>query len=289
MPNEKLAPYRWPVGPFDRMHPVRGYLNDPRDGKLRSSFHFGIDISAPDGTPVHAVEAGTVYLEGAQNVAVMTADEARTFGYWHLKRVVEHHQSVRKGQILGTIGKGFAHVHFAERAGGQYVNPLRSGALTPFVDAGSPRVQRIVCERSGKELDPAKLRGAVDVVVEAYDRPPLPVPPPWADMPVAPSLIRWRIVAANGAVARPWHTPVDLRARMLPQELFTTIYAPGSRQNHPNQPGLYRYFLAHTWSTRLLANGAYRIDVEVSDLHGNKALARLPIRIANPRSRTTPA
>ena len=47
------------------------------------------------------------------------------------------------------------------------------------------------------------------------------------------------------------------------------------------EPGVYRFYLAHTWSTRLLANGNYRIEVEAADIDGNKALARLPITIKN--------
>src|SRR5512132_506344 len=51
--------YGWPVKPFNRQHPVRAYLNDPRNGDGDAkSFHFGIDITAPTGTPVYAIAAG---------------------------------------------------------------------------------------------------------------------------------------------------------------------------------------------------------------------------------------
>ena len=56
--------YGWPVKPFNRQHPVRAYLNDPRNGHYDAkSFHFGVDVSAPTGTPVYAVAAGEVYLQ----------------------------------------------------------------------------------------------------------------------------------------------------------------------------------------------------------------------------------
>src|SRR5580765_2425787 len=57
-PSETLRPaYNWPVKPFGRQHPVRGFLNDPRIGGHGSrAFHFGIDVAAADGTPVYAVE-----------------------------------------------------------------------------------------------------------------------------------------------------------------------------------------------------------------------------------------
>ena len=41
--------YGWPLRPFDRPHPVRGYFDDPRveygSGEHSLAFHFGIDIS----------------------------------------------------------------------------------------------------------------------------------------------------------------------------------------------------------------------------------------------------
>ena len=76
--------YGWPVKPFDRQHPVRAYLNDPRNGHGDAkSFHFGIDVTAPNGTAVYAVEAGEVFLtRGRMAVAVKCA--TRIFGYWHV-------------------------------------------------------------------------------------------------------------------------------------------------------------------------------------------------------------
>jgi hypothetical protein len=281
MPRARnTVPYCWPVAPFDRMHPVRGYLNDPRQGASSSAFHFGVDVSAPDGTAVYAVEPGTVYLEGAQNVAVQSPDGTHEFGYWHLVPAVREHEVVAKGQLLGHIATSWQHVHFAERRGGDYLNPLRPGALTPFEDDQAPAITRIVVSRAGKELDPLRLHGGVDVIVEAFDRPALPVPAPWAGMPVAPASIRWRLLQ-SGKVVRPWHAPFDLATRMLPERLYPIVYAPGTRQNHPNQPGLFRYFLAHSWSTGLVPDGNYTLQAEVADLHGNKARSGLTIGIAN--------
>jgi murein DD-endopeptidase MepM/ murein hydrolase activator NlpD len=74
--------YGWPVEPFDKQHAVRGFFCDPRIGDQgQKSFHFGVDVSARDGTPVFAVEAGTVHSEGEQNVAVVAAGGARSHGY----------------------------------------------------------------------------------------------------------------------------------------------------------------------------------------------------------------
>ena len=53
---------RMAVKPFNRQHPVRGYLNDPRG----NDFHFGIDISAPTG-PLSTPSRGRVVIDYADH------------------------------------------------------------------------------------------------------------------------------------------------------------------------------------------------------------------------------
>ena len=276
----RLEPYCWPLKPFTKAHPVRAYLNDPRVSGKSRAFHFGIDISAPDGAAVFAVEAGTVHLEGGRSLSVVSPASGRAFGYWHVIPAVAHHQWVDRQQLLGHVEPPWGHVHFAERWRQAYRNPLRAGALQPWIDKKAPHITAVELFDGSRKVPPAKVRGAVDVIVEAFAMPPLAVPAPWAAMPVSPAVIRWR-VRRGGKTVRPWHTPVDLRLRMLDQDLFPKVYAPGTRQNHPNKPGRYRFYLAHTWSTKLLPNGHYELDVEAANVAGHKASASLPFTIAN--------
>jgi murein DD-endopeptidase MepM/ murein hydrolase activator NlpD len=264
------------------MHPVRGYFNDPRIGSKSRTFHFGIDIAGRDGQPVYAVEAGTVHKDRGRSIAVLSEGGARSFAYWHIVPAVKHRQFVKQHQLVGHIEAPWLHVHFAERRLGQYRNPLRPGALGPWVDPTSPRISGISFERGGKELSPLAVNGPVDVIVDAYDLPPVRVPAPWSNLPVTPALLRWRILRGR-QVVRGWHNPVDFRRTMLPASLFHVVYAPGTRQNKPNRPGRYRFFVAHTWDTRRLRNGLYRIEVSAADVHGNRAVAALPFTIANRR------
>ena len=171
-------------------------------------------------------------------------------------------------------------MHFTERRGDSYRDPLRPGALAPWRDTTRPEVTRIVLARNGRALSPGGIAGAVDVIAEAHQMPPLRVPPPWNDLPVTPARIRWR-VRRGGRTVRPWHTPIDFSKGLLPQDRFSWVYAPGTRQNRPGKPGLYRFFLAHTWSTSLLPDGHYRIEVEASDLFGNKGSLELPFTLVN--------
>jgi Peptidase family M23 len=274
-----LPPYGWPLKPFDRAHPVRAYFNDPRISGKSKAFHFGIDISARDGSLVYAVVDGTIHLEGGRSLAVASGG-GRDFGYWHVVPSVKHRQFVRRHQPVGRVEAPWGHLHFAERYRKQYRDPLRPGALTPWTDPSSPRVTSIAFFRGAKELSPLAVRGAVDVIVEAHDIPPLAVPPPWAHMPVTPAALRWRVLR-GGKVVRPWHTPVDFRKSLVARELFDAIYAPGTRQNHPNKPGRYRFYVARSWSTKRLRNGLYRLQVEATDESGNSARATLPFTVSN--------
>ena len=216
--------YSWPLKPFDRQHPVRAFFDDPRirEGATHA-FHFGIDIAAPDGTKVYAVEPGTVHLESGMAVSVVSPDGTHTFGYWHIVPSVRHHQFVRRPALLGVIGRGWEHVHFAESRNRRYVNPLRPGALGPYVDHTPPSVADVEIARTDT--------GALTVVADAFDTPSPRVPGAWADEPVTPALLEWRLVRADapaGTLARSRRLPArDADTESVPRHL---------RTGHPPEP-----------------------------------------------------
>ena len=247
--------YGWPVKPFDRQHPVRAFLDDPRIGhEGGTAFHFGIDVAAPDGTPVYAVAGGILYL--AHGSLAVVSGPHHEFGYWHIRAAagLREHQVVHRHQVLGTIAPGWGHVHFAERLGDEYVNPLRPGALGPYADPVAPTVVDVIVEPRG-----ASFR----LIARAHDTTWPTVPGPWADEPVTPALLRWRLGRSG-----PWHVAADFRRRMLDRSLFASVYAPETRQNHESRPGSYAFFLSHDWKP---ADGTYLIQVEASDTRGNRA------------------
>jgi hypothetical protein len=224
------------------------------------------------------VEAGVVHREGARAVSV--SSDGVDFGYWHVVPAVAHKQRVARHQLLGHVEAPWLHVHFAERRGGEYRNPLRPGALTPWRDATKPRVTAITFLQDGRVVPPAAVGGAIDVVAEAHDLPPLPVPPPWNGLPVTPAQLRWRVLR-GGEVVRPWHVPVDFTKTLVPRSRFNAVYAPGTRQNHAREPGLYRFYLAHTWSTHLLPDGPYVLEAQAADLAGNRGSLRVGFTLVN--------
>src|SRR5262245_21308607 len=105
------------------------------------------------------------------------------------------------------------------------------------------------------------------------------VPRPWANMPVVPALVRWRLVGRYGPITE-WRTAFDVR-ETLPGSAYDSIFAQWTRQNHPNQPGRYRVYLAHDWSSTTVPDGRYGIEVEATDTRGNTGRWTAEIRIAN--------
>lgn len=239
--------YGWPVKPFDEQHPIRGAFDDPRDGR---SFHFGVDISVPDGTPVYAVAPGTAYRY-PDAVAVREPD-GHEFSYWHVDAIVAEHTAVHEGDLLGYVKPGWGHVHFAEFDGSVYVNPLRPGGLEPFADHTTPVIEAI---------DADLVDGRFEANVDAYDIPPVAPPPPWQDARWTPETIRWRIDGHD------WHTAFDF-TQLLPPFVFDAIYAPGTEQNRPDHPGHYVFWLFRGLQ---LQPGMHALDVQASDTRGNTA------------------
>jgi murein DD-endopeptidase MepM/ murein hydrolase activator NlpD len=97
------------------------------DSRAIGRRHDAIDIMAPRGTEVRAVDDGSVaklFTSKAGGLTIYQFDPTQTFSYYyaHLDRYatgLAEHQSVRRGQVLGYVGStGNAaetapHLHFA--------------------------------------------------------------------------------------------------------------------------------------------------------------------------------
>jgi hypothetical protein len=204
----------------------------------------------------------------------------RAFGYWHIRPVVHTGQRVRVHQLLGYVAHGWGHVHFAEAIHGEYRNPLRPRALTPFRDRTPPTVASIGLLSEGGAVSTSRVRGMIDVEAEVYDAPPVIPRPPWEVARLTPAFIWWRLVSGATPITD-WNLAVDFHYALMPAGAYNWIYAPGSYQNKAHRPGRYLFWLTHELDTASLADGPYRLEVLARDTRGNQGTGTLDFTVAN--------
>ena len=126
--RERENRYVWPV--HGR---ITSYFGRRNLGLGTSSFHRGLDVAAPTGTPIVASRSGTVSFAGWSGsygylVRVRHAGGDETW-YAHQSRIlVSLGEWVEQGQILGRVGStGLStgpHIHFEIRRRGTALDPL---------------------------------------------------------------------------------------------------------------------------------------------------------------------
>ncbi len=120
-----VSGFMWPV-----VGPISDYFGTPRGA---GTYHSGLDVVAPTGTPIAAAAAGQVVLVSAGggygNYVVVRHDNGYETLYAHLSQTyVVQGQWVAQGEAVGAVGAtGWAtgpHLHFEVKVGGAAVDPL---------------------------------------------------------------------------------------------------------------------------------------------------------------------
>lgn len=188
-------PLRWPIKPFDQPHQVRGVFGEVRGLQAvagtkglqgarlheflatlnpvlvcgRRIIHHGIDIVAPDLTPVYAITDGVATWGGSDNYSrfVRVGD----FEYVHLKDPIREGARVTAfTTVIGKVFPGQAHVHFTRWTARGPVNPLRFGGMVGYTDTAPPVIPALRAYRNdGKLVDLQKINGGVSLFVNATD------------------------------------------------------------------------------------------------------------------------
>ena len=123
--------FRWPLNVAGRISSKFGYRDAPTSGA--STYHKGIDISAPTGTDIVAAASGKVvtatYSSSAGNYIMIYHGNSTYTVYMHCSSLsVSVNEEVKKGQVIAAVGStGIstgAHLHFGVSVNGSYVNPL---------------------------------------------------------------------------------------------------------------------------------------------------------------------
>ncbi|MCX7623315.1 MAG: M23 family metallopeptidase, partial [Thermomicrobium sp.] len=184
-PNSNGAPSSTNSDPLAALRgswPVTGTVTSaygPRSFLPNETFHSGIDIAVPEGTPVRATASGVVRFVGNTDGYGLRVEIDHGNGvatrYAHLSAAdVVPGQRVERGQVIGKSGNTGAssgpHLHYEIRLNGKAIDPgpvLRAasggtGAATHGL-TGVPYAQAIatIAERYG--LDPALLAAIVKV------------------------------------------------------------------------------------------------------------------------------
>jgi hypothetical protein len=245
-----------------------------------------VDIAVHDGTAVYAVAPGYVHRYAA-NVTVQRPGSGREFGYWHIRPVVSTGQQVRTHQLLGYVLPGWGHVHFAESINGAYRNPLRPGALSPYVDRTAPSVTSIGFVTPDRvPVSAGAVRGMVDIEAQVSDTPPIAPRGTWKVARLTPAFIWWKLWRDSTPLSG-WNLVADFHLALMPESLYNWVYAPGTYQNKANRPGNYLFWLTHGFDTTALADGSYRITVRAEDTRYNVGEGSFDFTVANgggPRS-----
>jgi lipoprotein NlpD len=112
--------------------PVNGTINSGF-GPRGSSFHDGLDIAAPEGTSIRAIESGEVIysdqLRGYGNMVVLRHADGFVSVYAHNQHnLVREGQKVSRGEIIARVGSTGRvtgpHLHFEIRRDNKALDPL---------------------------------------------------------------------------------------------------------------------------------------------------------------------
>jgi len=136
-PAEAVPASRGPIAPADGalddfIAPVSGSINSlfgPRNG----SFHDGVDIGAPEGTPILAVADGEVVyssqLRGYGNLVIVRHASGIVSVYAHNQsNLVREGQKIERGEVIARVGSTGRvtgpHLHFEIRKNNAAQDPI---------------------------------------------------------------------------------------------------------------------------------------------------------------------
>lgn len=150
--SEKLI---WPAPSYTKINSYFGKRIAPTKGA--SSFHYGVDIAAPEGSEFVAVTNGTItyvgFLGGGGYTITLTDEDSQNgeikYTYCHCDPnfIVSEGDFVLQGQVIGNVGPKYVygvkgnqytdadgnptngattgpHLHFGMRINDEYVDPL---------------------------------------------------------------------------------------------------------------------------------------------------------------------
>lgn len=131
--SSQVGKYVWPVGGSG------GYMSCPYGGYAG---HKGMDIAAPTGTYIYAVEAGVVEVSsvmsgGLGRYIIINHGNGMKTAYGHCSKLLaQAGQVVQKGELIALVGNTGRstgpHLHIEFRVNGSYINPAVYLGTRPY-------------------------------------------------------------------------------------------------------------------------------------------------------------
>jgi len=255
------TPLLWPFAPIEGPFEVTGTLGEPRGGEGSERFHAGLDVHAPEGTPVHVVRDAVaddplaasdfgslvesvriggvayIHLRVGRDVRgepfdderfVVTRDDLGQVSGVRLKRGARF----STGEMIGTVNR-FYHAHLNVGWPGEELNPLLF-ELPGYEDTIPPVIVRGGISIIGSDHVPfARTRrrtvvhGRIRVVVDAWDQVNGNLPRRRLGL----YRLGYQILDASGAPVAGFETPretIRFDRRPFDEAAATTIYGSGS-------------------------------------------------------------
>lgn len=135
---EDVKSYQQRIAFTPTLAPISGRITSPFGLRVspfsgRRQMHWGVDISAPTGTPVRASAAGTIVRAGfaADYGKYIDIDHGNNiltrYGHMH-RRLKNLGEKIEKGDLIGLVGSTGRstgpHLHYEVKVDGRRVNPL---------------------------------------------------------------------------------------------------------------------------------------------------------------------
>ena len=182
----------------------------------------------PDGTAVYATASGRIVWEPErpETIAIRAADGSRL-------RLLAHRPSGSKRSTRGRV-QDAPRPHL-QRLGSR---AFRRARRRPLREPAPPRRADAVRRHHAADDSHVQLRARTARASGARSWlgdstwSPRPgtrrlwrVPGKWADKPVMPAVVRWR-VRGRRSLASPWQTAIDFSATIPAPSMFDSVYAP---------------------------------------------------------------
>ena len=313
--NPNRRPVNWPVKPFNQAHIVRatfggeprGYVSnipgltittsnvlDYLDNRIiptsnaveQRGTHHGIDIVAPDNTPVYSIQDGFVSANRYTNADTVRVGQ---FEYTHLKNIIPVGTQVKAFEtVLGYITDTSEHLHltyFINEDSRTPLNPLTHLNLPGYCDQNSPQFPAdwLIVKTPERNPYATGTGGPVEIFVEAYDVSGNKSPYNGGVEPKTGINRIWATIKENGNVVQTGIVRDFNRTTVDPQESIW-VFSPTSNRvrakfvSQREDFTKFEYRLTRDKPLQMNPGSIYNISVTIEDAFGNQTKASQDIQ-----------